>query len=62
MKRKVAKGYDVKRKRIINIEKMKGDAIVIYSLPEKPGIWFYPLIVDGKNVEPYELLETDAID
>lgn len=47
----------MKRKRIVNVERMEGDAIVAYSLPDRPGDWFFPLILEGKNVETYELLK-----
>lgn len=30
--------YDVKRKRVVNIERSEGDVIVAYSLPGEPGI------------------------
>ena len=36
--------YDVKRKRIVNVERSEGDVIVAYSLPGEPGIWYFPLI------------------
>ena len=51
--------YDVKRKRIVNVENEENGVIIAYSLPNKPGIWYFPLIKNGKNVEPYEILETE---
>jgi hypothetical protein len=51
--------YDVKRKRVINVERSEGNVIIAYSLPEQPGEWYFPLIENGKNVEPYEILETE---
>lgn len=51
--------YDVKRKRIVNVEREENGAIIAYSLPEQPGEWCFPLIENGKNVEPYEILETE---
>lgn len=54
--------YDVKRKRIVNIERMEGEAIVAYSLPKEPGSWYFPLIENGKNVDPYEILDYEQID
>ena len=53
--------YDVKLKRIVNIERMEGEAIVAYSLPGKSEIWYFPLIENGKNVEPYELLKHEQL-
>ena len=52
---------DVKRNRIVNVERMEDGAIVAYSIPGKPGEWFFPLIVDGKNVEPYIILEHEQM-
>ena len=51
--------YDVKRKQIVNVEREENGAIIAYSLPNEPGIWYFPLIKNGKNVEPYEILETE---
>ena len=51
--------YDVKRKRIVNVENEENGVIIAYSLPNEPGIWYFPLIKNGKNVEPYEILETE---
>lgn len=50
--------YDVERKRIINIEAMTREgAISQYSLPNKPGQIFFPLIgEDGKNVEQFDII------
>lgn len=48
--------YDVKRKRMVNVERNEGDTVIAYSLPDEPGVWYFPLIVDGKNVEPFEIL------
>jgi hypothetical protein len=52
------KAYDVKRKRIVNVEKISpSGAIEAYSMQGRPGEWFFPLIKDGKNVEEYVLLD-----
>lgn len=48
--------YDVKRKRIVNVEREENGVIIAYSLPGEPGNWYFPLIENGKNVEPYELI------
>jgi len=48
--------YDKKRRRIVNIERSDGDVIVAYSLPGEPGIWYFPLIEGGQNVEPFEII------
>lgn len=53
--------YDVKRKRMVNVERNEGDTVIAYSLPDEPGVWFFPLIVDGKNVEPYIILEHEQM-
>ena len=53
--------YDVKRKRIVNVERSEGNVIVAYSLPDEPGSWYFPLIIDGKNVEPFEIIEHEQI-
>ena len=50
---------DVKRKRMVNVERNEGDTVIAYSLPDEPGVWYFPLIVDGKNVEPFVILEND---
>lgn len=50
---------DVKRNRIVNVERNEGDTVIAYSLPDEPGAWYFPLIVDGKNVEPFVILEND---
>ena len=57
--------YDVKRKRIVEVQRLtdKG-AIAAYTIPNDPkeaGKWYYPLIEHGKNVEPYEILEHEQI-
>ena len=52
---------DVKRNRIVNVERNEGDTIIAYSLPGQPGIWFFPLIENGKNVEPYIILEHEQM-
>lgn len=52
--------YDVKRKRVINVEKMEGDAITAYSVPGSPD-WYMPLVENGKNVEPYEILKHEQL-
>lgn len=52
---------DVKRKRMVNVERNEGDTVIAYSLPDEPGVWFFPLIVDGKNVEPYIILEHEQM-
>jgi hypothetical protein len=53
--------YDVTRKRIVNVEREKNGVIIAYSLVEDPGMWFLPLVEDGKNVEPYEIMENEQI-
>ena len=53
--------YDKKRRRVVNVERSEGDVIVAYSLPGEPGIWYFPLIENGKNVEPYEIIEHEQI-
>lgn len=53
--------YDVKRKQIVNIERERNGVIIAYSLPEEPGRWFFPLIENGKNVEPYEIIQNEQI-
>ena len=50
---------DVKRRRIVNVENEENGVIIAHSLPNEPGIWYFPLIKNGKNVEPYEILETE---
>jgi len=50
---------DVKRSRIVNVERNEGDTIIAYSLPDEPGVWYFPLIQNGKNVEPFVILEND---
>jgi hypothetical protein len=55
--------YDVKRKRVVNIERIDKDgAIVAYSILGEPGNWYFPLIVDGKNVEPYQILDLEQLE
>lgn len=54
--------YDVKHKRIVNVERNEGDTIIAYSLPGEPGIWYFPLIQNGKNVEPFEFLEHEQVE
>lgn len=53
--------YDVKRKRIVNVERNEGNVIIAYSLPEQPGEWYFPLIEGGKNVEPFEIIEHEQV-
>lgn len=52
------RAYDVKRKRVVHIESMTKDgAILQYTIPNKPGQIFTPLIgANGKNVEPFEII------
>ena len=45
--------YDVKRKRTVIVERSRADVIIAYSLPDAPGVWYFPLIEGGKNVEPF---------
>jgi len=54
--------YDVKRKRMVNVERNEGDTIIAYSLPDEPGAWYFPLIENGKNVEPFEILEHEQVE
>ena len=49
--------YDVKRKRIVNIQRMENGTIIAYSLPDDDSGWYFPLIVDNKNAEPYEFID-----
>ena len=51
--------YDVKRKRIVNVENEENGVIYAYSLPNEPGKWYFPLVEGGRNVESYEILETE---
>ena len=53
--------YDVKRKQIVNVEREKNGVIIAYSLPGSPGVWYFPLIENGKNVEPYEKMGSEQI-
>lgn len=57
--------YDVKRKRVVEVMKLiETGAIAIYTVPNDPaeaGKWYYPLIKNGKNVEPYKILEHEQI-
>ena len=53
--------YDVKRKRIVNVEREENGVIIAYSLPGEPGGWYFPLIEKGKNVEPYEIIKNEQI-
>ena len=53
--------YDLNRKRIVNVERSEGNVIIAYSLPEQPGEWYFPLIENGKNVEPFEIIEHEQI-
>lgn len=53
--------YDVKRKRIVNVENEENGVIYAYSLIDDPGMWFLPLVENGKNVEPYEILKTEQM-
>ena len=46
---------DVKRRRVVNVERAEGDVVIAYSLPGAPGVWYFPLIEGGRNVEPYEI-------
>lgn len=48
--------YDVKHRRIVNVERNEGDTIIAYSLPGRPEEWFFPLIEKGKNVDQFEIL------
>lgn len=50
--------WDVKRKRLINVLRMsETGAIISYSPVDQPGLIFLPLIENGRNVEPYEILQ-----
>ena len=49
--------YDVKRKCVVKVEREENGVIYAYSLPGEPGSWYFPLVEDGKNVEPYKILE-----
>ena len=49
--------YDVKRKRIVNVQRMENGVVIAYSLPGEDGSWYFPLIQGGKNVERYELID-----
>ena len=53
--------YDKKRKRIVNVEREENGVVIAYSLPEEPGIWYFPLIENGKNVEPYEIMQNEQM-
>lgn len=49
--------WDLKRKRLINVLSMtESGAIIQYSPVDEPGMVFAPLIENGKNVEPYEII------
>jgi len=39
----------------------KNGVIYAYSLPGEPGSWYFPLVEDGKNVEPYKILEAEQM-
>jgi len=41
------------------VENEENGVIYAYSLIDDPGMWFFPLVEDGKNVEPYEILKTE---
>ncbi|MGG1598497.1 hypothetical protein [Paenibacillus naphthalenovorans] len=50
--------WDVKRKRLVNVLRMsETGAIISYSPVDQPGLIFLPLIENGRNVEPYEILQ-----
>jgi hypothetical protein len=55
--------WDVKRKRIVNVERIgENGEIIMYSLLDDPGSKYLPLIDEnGNNVEPYEILEHEQI-
>lgn len=57
--------YDVKRKRIVEVMKLtETGAIAIYTVPNNPkeaGKWYFPLIENGKDVEPYRLIEHEQL-
>ena len=53
--------YDVKRKRIVNVENEENGVIYAYSLIDDPGMWFLPLVENGKNVDPFEIIEHEQI-
>lgn len=47
--------YDVKRRRTVVVERRDGDVLIAYSLPGAPGVWYFPLIEGGRNVESFEM-------
>lgn len=53
--------YDVKRKCVVKVEREENGVIYAYSLPGEPGSWYFPLVEDGKNVEPYKILEAEQM-
>ena len=53
--------YDITRKRIVNVEREKNGVIIAYSLPGEPGSWYFSLIENGKNFEPYEIIKNEQV-
>ena len=51
------KALDITRNLVVNVKRWENGVIIAYSLPGKPGVWYFPLIEGGRNVEPYVLLE-----
>lgn len=50
--------WDVKRKRLVNVLRMsETGAIISYSPADQPGLIILPLIENGRNAEPYEILQ-----
>lgn len=48
---------DVKRKRVVEIGALtETGAIANYYPVNEPGNWYMPLIVDGKNVEEFRII------
>jgi len=53
--------YDVKRKRVVNVEREENGVIYAYSLPGEPGKWYFPLVEGGRNVESYEFIRNEQV-
>ncbi|AKN32412.1 hypothetical protein Ccar_16715 [Clostridium carboxidivorans P7] len=54
--------YWGKKRKLVNILRFsETGAVELYELEKEPGNMFIPLIVDGKNVEPFEIVENEQI-
>lgn len=50
--------FAYKNKKLVKIQKSEGNLVIAYSIVgESEENWYFPLIVDGENVEKFEFVK-----